>query len=64
MKKEWKIFFELKKAYQNIVFFLWKITLLEFINNFLNRDSFNNKKYLINTRLSPKIENNDTIFKI
>ena len=61
--KRMKDLLELEKAYQNIVSYFKKITPLEFINNFLNRDLFNNKEYLINTRLSAEIEINNTVFK-
>ena len=54
---------ELEQAYQKIISYFKKITPLEFINKFLNRDLFNNKKYLINTRLSTEIEINNNVFK-
>ena len=54
---------ELEQAYQKIISYFKKITPIEFINKFLNRDLFNNKKYLINTRLSTEIEINNNVFK-
>ena len=49
---------EINNSYKSVIDFLKNIKPLEFITEFLNKNIITNKRYLINTRLSKKININ------
>ena len=49
---------EIDNNYEMIINYIQKIKLIDFIENFLNRNLINDKKYLINTQFSKKLQVN------